>query len=133
MRLGTNLNTYNKFVSIILLGMFFVLPVFALNHMLDMNHDHHQIESGCVYILGQSSFCEVNLVDTVNIWKKFNLNFFQTLKLLLSVFAPIYLLYSVYTHSIDKYLFYFKKQKFLPIILLYRILLSKVIVHSKAF
>jgi len=129
-------NNLTKIITFAVILLYLFVPIYLAHHVTNMNHTahmNHTVNTECIYTLGETGLCGMELFNSLYSWQNSS-HLFLPIILLLAIFSVFY--YFVLFKKIDlkqKIFLYFKRQKNRIINLLFQNLFSQGILNPKLF
>ena len=121
-----------KMSSLVLLGVYIILPIFILIHSSSMSPSHIEMAPKCPYMTGEYSVCPISPSIQLDLWKNISMSIVPVFSILFATIAISLFVFFV-LHKIMSLLLYIKTQKYRYVHFLYQFLFSQGILNSKAY
>jgi hypothetical protein len=120
-----------KIISSILMFVFMVVPILLFNHMTHMIDAHMMGDQECPYLSGSDSVCPMDFSIRLNALQNVIVTPFS--KLVIVNFGILFLYIVCISLCIVRLNFYFKRERYRDIPIMFQELFSQGILNGKAF
>ncbi len=134
MTTGITLNkNFIKVISVIVLSLYFIFPVYMFQSISSMDHSHDSHTPDCPYMSGESSLCPIKFFSHLQAWQSASITL-GSLKTLIILFTLFILAILAPLRPPSLRLFLYKlRYKFQEILILYQTLFARGILNSKIY